>query len=208
MAADRLSIYNGALVSFLGQRPLEALDEDLPNRHDLDQVWNTGGIKACLENGLWNFATRSSELNYEPGMTQDFGYTYAFEKPSDYCTLVMISSEGRFNEAYRHYRDEAGHWWADLPIIYVSYVSDDEDYGLDFSLWPANFTRYVEGYFAWRIAKRVAGADFEEVEGRMMRARSTARGTDAREEASVQLPRGSWSRARTAGNSSRSERGG
>lgn len=204
---NRLSIYNGALVTFLGQRRLANLTVDEQHRHDLDWVWTNGGVETCLENGLWNFATRTTESNYSSSVTPSFGYQYGHEIPSDYRGLVMLSSNGTFDEAYRRYRPEAGYWWTDLAVLYVSFVSSDELYGLNFDKWPMNFTRYVESYFAWKIAKRVTGADADEAEAAMKRARTTARGTDAREEPAIQQPRGSWSKARGAGYRTRSEQG-
>lgn len=209
---DRLSIYNGSLF-VLKQRPLRAtatvaaLDSDLSYRHDLDEVWENGGRETCLAEAIWNHAIRTQAIEYEPSITDEVGHQYAFTKPDDFVRLAAFSSDGMFTEPYLRYRDEGGYWWSDLQTIYVSFVSKHADYGLDMSIWPEKFTRYVEHYFAFRIVGRVTGADPERVEGAMKRSLNEARGVDAANEATVFPPRGTWVRARNRGMRNRIEQG-
>lgn len=198
MATSKLSLYRGA-CEVLGERKIVTLSDDVQTRKDLDGVWDRGGVKRCLQAGLWNFATKGVQLDYDPSLTPPFGYSRGFEKPDDFVRLVAISTSEMFSPAMRDYLDDARHWWAGLDIIYVRYVSSDADYGLDFSKWPDNFTAFVEADFAWRICRRVTGSGRTKMEIERDRANllATAKGTDAAEENSVQQPQGSWSRARS-----------
>ncbi|MCA9245238.1 MAG: hypothetical protein KDA32_14875, partial [Phycisphaerales bacterium] len=149
---DRLSLYNGALTVHLGQPPLSALTDDESVRYALDNVWDRGALKTCLQKGQWNFAARSQRLEYDPSVTPDFGYQYAFAKPTDIVRLMGLCSDEYFEAPLRMYQEESGYWFTDLQQIYVRYVSNDASYGLDYSLWPENFTRFVEAFLADQIA--------------------------------------------------------
>jgi len=71
-AADKLLIYNGALL-FLGERQLATAADTVESRRLLDGVWDRDGIDTVLEHGQWNFAMRSSKLEYAPAIEPDFG---------------------------------------------------------------------------------------------------------------------------------------
>src|SRR5262245_50220280 len=112
MAASRLSIYNGALTVYLGDGPLDALDDDVPARYALASVWDRDGLKRCLAAGQWNFAARTTRRPSEPGISPEFGYRYAFQKPEDYVRLLGIAIEPYFTPegVLENYNDEAGYW--------------------------------------------------------------------------------------------------
>lgn len=198
MAATRLSIYQGACLA-LGERKVVSLTEDVPARKELDGVWDRDGIKTCLQAGLWNFATRSVQLDYSPSVSPPFGYQRAFEKPTDFVRLSNICTDEFFRSPLNHYEDESNYWFADQDTIYVRFVSSDVDYGMDFSKWPPNFTRFVEHFFGWMIHNRLTGSNLrkkEDVESDMQMWLKRAEATDAAEEATKFLPAGSWVRAR------------
>jgi len=90
----------------------------------------------------------------------------------------------------------------------VKYVSNDTSYGLDYSLWPENFARYVEAYLAWRIIKRLSQnkSDLDDLEKLVNFRIGEAKNTDALEGPTVFPPSGSWVRSRSGGSSR--ERGG
>jgi hypothetical protein len=198
----KLTIYNGALVVHLGESPLETLTDDVPVRYLLDDVWDRGGVDTCLEQGYWNHAIRTVRLEYEPSITPEFGHQRAFEIPTDHIRTAALCSDEYFKEPFRDYQTSAGYWWCDLDQIYVRYVSNDNQYGGDFSLWPENFSRFAESWFAEQITNSATYADKKkDVAEASMKLLKKAQATDAMEQPSVPMPRGSWSRARGGGRS-------
>jgi len=206
---DRLSIYNGAL-NILGERKLADLDENRPPRFQLDDVWDNDMIERCLQMGQWNFAARSVELAASPSVTPGFGYQYAFDKPpTDFVRTMMVCYDEYFNLPITSYSDE-GQWiFCDADLIYLKYVSKDDEFGGDFSLWPANFTEFVEHYLAYKVAPRIAGLDMRErtMEARFERALLKAKSTDAMESPAKFAPKGGWASSRQGFRSGTSDRG-
>lgn len=204
--ASKLSIYNGALL-VLGERKLSSLSAAQASRRRLDSVWDDDGVKSCLQAGFWNFAMQSVELTYSPSITPAFGFEYAFDKPTDWVRTALVSEDENFTDELLNYEDQGQYWYADVDTLYARYVSDDTSFGMDIANWPANFTRYVEHYFAWRIVKSTnnSNTDKEALAVEMRRLLNEAKATDAMDEATKQLRPGSWSRARW-GNRNR-ERG-
>ena len=197
---DRLGLYNSALVFHIGANPLTALTDDRPEREALDIAWDANAVKTCLEMGQWNFAIRSQRKEFEPSVTPEYGYQYAFEKPSDFVRTASVCSDEYFEEPIKEYTDEVGYWWCDLQQIYVRFVSDDAQFGLDYSKWPQNFTRMVEAYLAMMICKRTSYAEkFDDIAGAFESWKTMAKATDAMEQPSRKNPAGSWRRARGGG---------
>lgn len=194
---DRLSIYNGALTRFLGERKLASLSEEREPRRLLDDVWDNDGVKSCLQQGQWNFAIKSAQFDYDTGISPPFGYRRVFAKPSDFCRTAGVCVDEFFQCPLVYYQDNAGYWLCDLDTIFVRYVSDDVLYGFDYSKWPPNFTRYVEGYFASQIAAGIANQQAKAITQKDVdRLLSNARGTDSAEEPPGHVTHGSWTRAR------------
>jgi len=157
-AANKLSIYNGALL-FIDERSLSALTEAVESRRLLDSVWDRDGINTVLEHGQWNFATRGSKLEYEPAIEPDSGYNRAFEMPSDLVRLTAMCSDPFYTTPILLYDTEAGFWLTSLDEIYVKYVSNDGAYGTDYSLWPPSFKRYVEAWFGCQIIGKLTQSE-------------------------------------------------
>jgi len=204
--ASKLTVYNGALRE-IGERKLSSLTENREPRRVLDSVWDNDFIKQCLSEGLWNFAMRTVELTYSPSLTPDFGYTRAFDKPTDWIRTASVSGDERFATPLLAYNDEAGYWFADIDTIYVRYVSNDDSYGADLSLWAPKFTLFVETELAARSAKRITGSDSEAaaIRKRADAVLKKARSVDAMNEPTKFAPQGSWASAR--GGRSRGDRG-
>lgn len=158
MATTRLKIYNGALL-FCGQRSIASLTVNEEGRRLLDDVWNDGGVQYCLEQGQWRFAMCTSKLSYETAITPPFGLRRAFAKPTDWVDTSAVCQDEYFNVPLLQYADEVGYWFADLDEIYVKYVSNGANYGMNFAAWPYSFTEFVKAYFAWRIAPKLTGGD-------------------------------------------------
>jgi hypothetical protein len=201
---DRLSIYNGALM-LCGERFLASLTEEREPRRLLDRVWDSNGVKTCLEMGQWNFAMRATQVDYDPGISPSFGYIHAFEKPTDWVLTSGLCTDERFQDPLTQYIDETGYWYADLDTIYLRYVSSDVAYGLDFAAWPESFREYVEEYFASKIIKKLSGSqqDEDDSRARLKKKLLTAKSRAAMAEPTSFPARGAWSTSRTGGWSRR-----
>lgn len=205
----QLSIYNGAL-NVLGERKLADLDENREPRYELDDIWDNELHQRVLQMGLWNFAARSVELAASPSVTPSFGYQFAFDKPpDDFIRTMMVCYDEYFNLPITRYSDE-GQWiFCDSEVIYFKYVSDDDQFGGDLSLWPANFTEMVEHYMAYKVAPRLMGLDLSErtMEAKWERTLLKARNSDAMESPAKFAPKGGWARSRQGFRSGTSDRG-
>lgn len=192
---SQLNVYNDAL-RLVGERQLVSLTENREPRRLLDAVWD-GAVDYCLEQGQWNFAIRSQRLTYSPSVEPPFGYRRAFDKPDDYVRTVAITSDERFNNALLSYTDEAGFWFSDLDEIYLRYVSKDESFGKDTSLWPQTFRHFVAAYLATQIAPRLKNdTDGDRLLRDYRMKKIDALTKDAMQEATKRVPSGSWVNSR------------
>lgn len=210
MTTDRVTIYNGALL--LCEEDLIAdLTDTGQAKLLLDHVWTRGSgvITAALEEGLWNFAMRTVQIDYDTAVTPQFGLRRAFSRPADWIQTAGIWQDEYLTTPLTAYRDENDYWYADLDTIYVQYVSNDDGYGSDLSLWPESFSRYVEAYLAYQIIGKLAHAktDKDELRKEMDKRLKKAKSKDAQNEATRFLPEGSWVRSRRGRFGSRSDRG-
>ena len=204
---DKLSIYNGALRD-LGERKLhsvQGLSENRESRRALDTVWDNDGVATCLEMGLWRFATNTIKITPDPDQTTDFGFKYAFSKPTDFVRTTSVASDEFFNTPLNQYSDEAGFWYANLDTIYVKYVSSSNSYGLNFARWPKNFTRMVECWFALQIVSPITQGEQnkESLQKDYKRLLTEAKSTDAMADPTSALPIGTWTQARRSGSNYR-----
>lgn len=209
MATSRLKLYNGALL-ICAQRSVASLTVNEEARRLLDEVWDDGGVKYCLEQAQWKFAMRTSKFDYDTTITPDFGYVRAFAKPSDWVLTSALCSDEYFKSPVTEYADEAGYWFADLNEIYVRYVSDHDNFGNDLSRWPASFTEYVKSYFAWRIIHKLPGGSLEkisEVEKTSKRQLLFAKNRDAMAGPAQFPARGFWLNSRLGRGSFNRDRG-
>jgi hypothetical protein len=201
MATDKLKLYNTALTQYLGERRIASLSENREPRRALDDIWDNGAVKFCLEEGHWKFAQRVIKLPYTSSITPAFGYRYAFTKPSDCVKVSKVCSDEYLKEPLIGYTEEAGFWSAEIPDLYLSYVSDDVAFGGDMSLWPESFVQVVALYLAKGAATRITGKDT--AEGKLL-AKYNLQLTNARSKDAMQgptqfTPTGSWVRVRGGG---------
>lgn len=197
--SNQLNVYNDAL-QLVGERQLVSLTENREPRRLLDAVWD-GALKYCLEQGQWNFAIRSVRVNYSPSVEPPFGYRRAFNKPDDYVRTVAFASDPFFNSPIIQYTDEAGFWFCDLDEIFIRYVSNDQSFGLDSSLWPETFSSFVAAYLAKKIAPRLKnGTDRERLAREYKVAKTDALTKDAIQEPTKIFPTGRWVRSRHGGS--------
>ncbi len=198
---SKLTLYNGAL-RLLKERPLASLAENREPRRLLDSAWDGGAIDYCLEEGLWKFAKRTVQIDASPSIDPDFGYEFAFDIPTDHKGTAGIWSDEMLTQPFRDYREESGYWYGSLETMYVSYISNDAQYGLDLSLWPQTFVKFVEAHLASEVAGPMteAGKEMLQLRERLLRA---AKSSDAQGDPTRVIPAGSWVRARIAGRTRR-----
>ena len=202
MATSQLTLYQGAL-RLLGQTDLEDLDEAREPRYILDDIWDENTRNFVLEQGLWNFAMRSAMIEDDTSITPDFGFRYAFAKPSDWVRTGIVCSDEYFRTPLTQmdFRDENGYWWSDIDPLYVQYVSNDSSYGNSLSLWPQTFVKYVEAYLAEQAAPRLFQTEEKigVIRKLTLRRLLDARAKDGLNEGAGIFPSGSWAAARRGG---------
>ena len=207
MAYSRLALFNEAL-RICGERKLASLTEDRKPRHLLDDVWSAGGVDDVLEEGQWNFAMRAVQLDYDPAVDPQFGFSYAFSKPSDWIRTAALCTDEAYSAPLLRYVDEADYWYADPTPLYIKYVSNDTNYGADLSRWPGSFSSYAAAHFASKIVLDLT-SDKERVQlvhALAKQERKNALNKDAMNQPPAQPAATSWVQAR-AGGVSRRDRG-
>lgn len=201
MATDKLSLYNGALQA-IKERRLASLSENRKPRRELDFAWDNGAVKYCLEQGYWNFAINTVKLESSPSIAPEFGYQYAFNKPTDYVKTAAFASDEYFNCPITEYEDEADFWYCDLDTVYVRYVSIADEFGMNYAAWTETFTQMVQLYLASQVAFTLTHS--QEIQDRVDKALEKelllARSQDAMNQPTKRIRSGNWVRARMAGN--------
>lgn len=156
---------------------------------------------------------RSLEIEYDPDYDPSFGFQHAFDKPDDLVRVAAVCSDEYFTAPLSNAEciDEGGFWYSDLSLIYVRYVSDDDEFGMDFGKWPATFTEYVEAYFASKAVIDLTQDEKKRAEillpekGLLARSLMHARSNDAMKDGVKFPPPGSWTTARGRGRSRRND---
>jgi hypothetical protein len=212
----RLQIYNGAL-HLCGESKLSGLSEMREPRHLLDEVWNDGGVRYCLEQAQWKFAMRSKRFDYDPALIQDFGYTRAFAKPDDWVATSGVFSDEFMQVPHTRYSDEAGFWYSDVDELFIRFVSDHADWGGNLTAWPSTFTEYVKAHFASKIVHKLAngaskmeflfGPSGRPQKGYVSTCLLTAKNKDAMAGPATFPTGGTWAAARHRGRGGRSDGG-
>lgn len=175
----KLAVYNGAL-QHLDTEALASLSEEGKKRRALDTAYD-GIVEWCLEQGNWNFATRSAEVEASPSLDTTFGYAYVFEKPDDWIRTAALTHDEYGRSPVLDYEDRTDYWLADVTPIYTWWVSNDADYGLDLGRWPETFTTFVEYALAHKTCGVITGSksDKDTLYKKMIRAKRDALNKDA-----------------------------
>ncbi len=200
MVASRLSLYNQALI-MLGARTLASLTENRESRRVLDVIWNDGAVEYCLEQGFWEFAIRTQQITYDPSITTQFGYTYGFDKPTDYIRTYSIFSDEDLTQPIIRYSDEGDFIYSDFDTIYFQFVSNDEDYGFNYGAWTETFTGLVELYLSSMACERLTqnASKKERLDKEYNKALSDARSKSAMNKPTRFMHPGTWSVSRHGG---------
>lgn len=206
--AAQLLLYNASL-RLLGEGSLGSLTENREPRRLLDSVFNNGWINYCLQQGYWKHALRTQAMQFDPSISPSFGYRKAFPLPDDFLRTYALSADEYFSVPLEEFREEAGFIFCEYETIYMSYISNDPQYGLDTSLWPETFKRYVESHGAAEIAERLIQNDTKLANIFKIRKTrlSDAKSKDAMEDGVRFPPIGSWVMARRNGRVSRRDNG-
>lgn len=200
----QLTIYNDALL-LCGERFLASLTENREPRRLLDQVWASGGVRHCLEQGQWFFAMRTIQIDYDPAVEPTFGYNRAFQKPTDWVLTSGVCSDEFFRVPLTRVVDEAGYWYASLDTIYIRYVSNNNAYGMDMLKWPDSFREFVAAHFASRIILKLSNSDTQEKTMYDLRksALKNAKSRCAMADSTSFPAQGNWSKSRMRGSARR-----
>jgi len=200
----RIRLYRSAL-RLCGAASISALTDEGEGRRLLDEVWDDDGVRRVLEAGLWNFAMRTQQLDFDTSVDPAFGYVRAFEKASDWVRTAGVWSDENLISPLVAYHDETEFLYADLDTIYVQFVSDHAEVGADLSTWPGSFSDYAEAYFASKIIHRLT-SDKERLAlllqprtGILAQALKNARSKDAMRDPAKRLPPGTWTSSRGKG---------
>ncbi len=198
--ATQLSLYNGALKA-LGEPSLSSLDEEREPRRALDDIYDDS-LMLCLEEGMWWFARREAQVeSNETG--PEFGFLYRFEKPSDWIRTIAIATDGGFSCPLMDASDQPDWWYANSTPLYVAYVSNNDEFGMNLAKWPASFTRFVEYELAERVCLQVTQSDakLQEMMKLKKMAKRDALNKDAGNDFPKQMPSGSIVRSRMGAGS-------
>lgn len=198
----RLGLYNTAL-RYCGQTRLSTLNDNVEARRLLDDAWQNGAVQDVLESGLWYFARRTSRLTADPTITPNFGFSQVCELPHDWVKTMAVCSDESFNVPLLQMSEESGFIFSDLNQIYVAYVSNDAEFGNNWSLWPQSFYNAVAAHIADIICfsltkdKGIAAG----VEKRAKQILINAKSDAAMNGPAKFLPMSSWIRARSGDGS-------
>ena len=197
MGASQLSIYNKAL-RWLEERQCASLSENREPVRLLNVEW-TDAVQTCLYEAYWNFAVREVMVSPDSAQVPQFGFKYSYTKPPDWVRTFQISSDDRFYLLLRRYSDQNNVWYADIPTLYVKYISNDSNFGLNMAFWTPGFTEYLAGYLALLLAPRIKqdSKKVDELEKRLKRTKAQAISVDAMDLPVGHIPYGTWVQSRS-----------
>lgn len=198
--ATKLGLYNGALA-LLAETPLASLSEDRAPRYWLDRAWGDDLVNFCLEQGQWNWATRSEKITYSTSIDPSFGYSYAFQVPDDFMGMNSLWLDPFFKVALTEYYIEANVIYCEFDTIFIKYVSNAATYGGNLAKWPATFSKYVEARLAKEAQPNICNSIsmVQIIEKEERDSLATAKNRDKRDKPKDTLPVGNWTQARTNG---------
>lgn len=195
----RLAVYNIA-VRYLGGTRLHAtngLTEDRPDRYELDAVYDQS-LALMLEEGWWKYAIRTVLITADAGITPAFGHAYAFPHPDDYVALCKISTDPYMQVEVAEFENDNKIIRCAYDELYLSYISNDTDFGANLGIMPAKFVEAWGCRMAMMTGLPVTGKrdDDESLEFKYARRLRDALVKDAVDQRVKGKPPGRWSQAR------------
>ena len=204
--ATKLRLYKAA-ARHCEQRQVTSLTETTVTRRALDDIYDDGFLDGILEDGDWEFAMRFVKIEENTSVEPSFGYQKAFDRPSDFVRLNMISADEYLQTPLRAYRINPDYFFADIDPLYLRYVSNDSSYGGDLSNW----TQSVNEYAGYKLAKHLAVAlnlpagKIDRLDDRCMKSLKNARTKDAILNPTKFRAEGRWASAKRGSRSLQSE---
>lgn len=197
--ADKLAVWNQALVH-LEKPALVSLTSDVEARYVFDSAW-PGVVEEAFNEGDWNFAKETAQLDVNGSETPAIGWSYVFDYPDDYMRTVAVSNIPDFNQPFRAYVDQGGFLHSSSDVLYLRYISRALMETASVPTWPTLFWRFVALKLAYETCGKLTSGSSqgEKLEKRVDKALRKAKNIDARNENNkVEYP-GSWLRARRGG---------
>lgn len=202
----RLELYNNAL-GHLGPTRLANLTENRPDRFELDAAYPRVE-RSMLARGLWYHSLRTVEWTPDTDIEPNFGLPYVYNEPEDFVRLRLISPVEDQSVEDLSFRHEGGYFFSVHPVLYVTYVSDDESYGLNLGAYPELYSEAFGAELAY-----VSGLPITKDKGTKndllvikKRLLNEAKRVNAVDERVKGKPVSSWVRNRLAGSRSNDQR--
>lgn len=192
MATSKQQVYRNALL-ILKESPVSVTVTDDTVAINTFNVVYDSALASVLESGKWNFASRAISIEADADTEPGFGYSYAFEKPSDYANLIKLASNAAFYPPFgaNEYADEAGYWFANCDPLFAVIVSNGSQYGASLTLWPQVIANVLEYEIAFRAGPHITSMGeqaLDQLEKRKMRAMAKAKSWDASKQAPEAAP--------------------
>lgn len=152
MALSKTDIYNDVARLLKEARFSDITTDDVPLRYELDSVWDDG-LAFVLEQGQWNFASRSATLSGTASTNR--GYSYRFTKPTDFVRLISVSASASYWPPIENYDQDGSYFYANDATLYVTYVSNDSSYGTNVALFPRTYGKLLAAHLASEVGPHI-----------------------------------------------------
>jgi hypothetical protein len=194
--SSQQAIYNSVLGE-LGSRSLASLSENRESKRVLDAYW-ADEVAYCIAQGQWLFAKRRIQIDADSSGTPAFGYNNRFVIPNDWVRTTLVSSLPGMDPPLQDYEEQTGYWYAQVTPLYVDYISNDPQYGMNLGAWPESFNDYVVKRLARKACLRLTQdqAALRDLVKEEDRARRVAKANDALNDPPTRPPMGWWARSR------------
>lgn len=198
----QLEVYNLAL-NLLKETKLASLSEAREARYVLDDWWSQTR-SWMLESGFWKFALRTAKITQDTSIVPEFGPPMAHNKPEDWVRTYLLSANDRLDPPLEDWLEEIGNIFCEVTPIYIRYVSNDVNYGLDTDRWTARFTQAFAARLAANTCGKITGSSEglkDKLDKEADAALSIALSFEAMREPNRRPPEGKWNQARRGGRS-------
>ena len=107
---------------------------------------------------------------------------------------MAICSDEFFKSPIYNYPDENNFWFCDLDTIFIKFVSDDDEFGRDYSLWTELFRNAVGAKMAKELAISLTKSKSikDEMKAELKAYLKDAKSLDAMSKPTTFKPPGSW----------------
>lgn len=190
--ASKLEVFNGALL-LIEEPPLTSADENNNAGRTIRSMYESS-VRACLENGAWNFSVTRVQLQ-QVLPAPAYHYSYYYGLPADNLRILSLHDTADDRDGYIDWREERGKIASSASALYLRYVSRNllEMVGN----WPQVFADYVSGDLALRVGPRLksSGFDYRIAKAEFERREGNALAFDAQNAPPKRWNQGRWVRA-------------